>query len=185
VALAGKIAGNARKSPPSTGPKYLARVLAITVIAPPNAKRTRYSYHFVLASAPMLKEAFICCYRRNSAQVPSATPSHTMRLPIVAGAASTFLRSISQVQRAEYIKRHAAPTTMDRASRAAYTFPSAKTVNPRVAKATDGAAPNRPAKLFGFSTSPRQANRETIVPPTRNRNKYCSKAGSYRGAHVI
>ena len=73
---------------------------------------------------------------------------------------------------------------MDRLSRAVYAFPSAKTVSPRVASATDGAAPNSPAKLFGLSTSPRQANKETIAPPTRNRNRYCSTAGSYCIVHV-
>ena len=151
----------------------------MTVTAPPKAKRTRYSYHFVLASAPRLKETFICRYRRNSAQVPRAAASHTMRLPIVAGAASSGLCSMSQVQSAEYTRKDAAPTTMDRASRAAYAFPSAKIVSPSVARATDGAAPNKPAKLFGFSTSLRQANSKTIVPPTRNRNKYCSKRNPY------
>src|SRR4029077_12259002 len=171
--------------PPNTGPKCLARIPAVTVIAPPNAKRTRNSYHFVFASAPRLKETFIFYRRRNTAQVPNAAASHTMRLPIVAGAALSFLRSISQVQSAEYAKKDAAPTTMDRASRAAYAFPSAKTVSPSVASAIDGAAPNRPAKLFGFSTSPREANSDTIMPPIRNRNKYCNKGGSYRGAHVI
>jgi hypothetical protein len=174
VALAGKIAGKARKSPPNTG-----RIHAVRVIAPPNAKCTRYSYYFVFASAPWLKETFIFYRRRNAAQVPNAA-SHTMRLPIVAGAALTFLRSISQVQSAEYTKKHAAPTTMERASRAACAFPSAKTVSPSVPSATDGAAPNRPAKLFGFSTSPREANSDTIMPPIRNRNKYCNKVGSNR-----
>jgi hypothetical protein len=39
-----------------------------------------------------------------------------------------------------------------------------------VARATEGAAPNQAAKLFGFQTPPNTANSETIVPPTRNRN---------------
>jgi hypothetical protein len=34
-----------------------------------------------------------------------------------------------------------------------------------VAKAIDGAAPNRPAKLFGRNTSPSTANTETPTPP--------------------
>src|ERR1700739_4072539 len=49
VALAGKIAGNARNNPPKTGPKYFARRPAITVTAPPNANRAASSCHFVRA----------------------------------------------------------------------------------------------------------------------------------------
>jgi hypothetical protein len=40
-----------------------------------------------------------------------------------------------------------------------------------VAKATEGAAPNKPAKLLGLRTSPVKANRDTTVPPTRKRMK--------------
>jgi hypothetical protein len=40
---------------------------------------------------------------------------------------------------------------------------------PSVAGATEGAAPNSPAKLFGLSTSPVSANTDTTAPPTRNR----------------
>src|SRR5882757_11212212 len=41
-------------------------------------------------------------------------------------------------------------------------------VRPRVASATEGAAPKSPAKPLGFRTSPINAKSETIVPPTRN-----------------
>jgi hypothetical protein len=36
----------------------------------------------------------------------------------------------------------------------------------------DGAAPNRPAKLFGRRTSPNMAKADTTMPPTRNRTRY-------------
>ena len=47
VALAGKIAGKARNSPPTIGPKRAAMSPAITVIAPPSRNRRRYSYQRV------------------------------------------------------------------------------------------------------------------------------------------
>src|ERR1035441_10548810 len=47
--------------------------------------------------------------------------------------------------------------------------PSVATVNPRVASAIDGAAPNRPAKLFGRTASPTNAKADTSVPPIRKR----------------
>src|SRR5207244_13341390 len=51
VALAGKMARNARNNPPTAGPKFLAISPASTVTIPPNTNRTAYSYHFVLPSA--------------------------------------------------------------------------------------------------------------------------------------
>ena len=53
VALAGKMAGNARNRPPKTGPYRLARSPAAAVIAPPNRKRSAYSYHRVRFTADM------------------------------------------------------------------------------------------------------------------------------------
>ena len=38
-----------------------------------------------------------------------------------------------------------------------------------MASATDGAAPNRPAKLFGLNRSPKRAKVETDTPPIRKR----------------
>ena len=67
------------------------------------------------------------------------------------------------------MKKAAAPRTMDRASIAAYDFPSFRTVRPIVANATDGAAPRSPAKLFGLRASASVAKTETTNPPTRNR----------------
>jgi hypothetical protein len=56
---------------------------------------------------------------------------------------------------------------------AAYAAPFVATASPKEASATEGAAPNKPAKLFGFNRSPRTANKETIVPPIRNRTRSC------------
>jgi hypothetical protein len=47
VALAGKIAGKARKSPPATGPNSLAMSPASIVVTPPSNNRTAYSCHRV------------------------------------------------------------------------------------------------------------------------------------------
>jgi len=52
VALAGKMAGNARKSPPSTGPYLLAITPVATVINPPKRPRKANSYHLVFCKAP-------------------------------------------------------------------------------------------------------------------------------------
>ena len=88
---------------------------------------------------------------------------------IVTGMAFNLRRNISQEQTQAYKKKTNAPATMERASVAAYVFPLAAMVSPRVASAMDGAAPNNPAKLFGFSTSPKAANADTTIPPITNR----------------
>lgn len=46
-------------------------------------------------------------------------------------------------------------------------------VRPSVASATEGAAPNKPAKLLGFNASPRAANNDTMKPPKTNRKISC------------
>ena len=87
----------------------------------------------------------------------------------VTGMAFNLPRSISQEQSHAYKKKTNAPAIMERASVAACIFPFAAMVRPSVASAMDGAAPNNPAKLFGFSTSPKAANAETATPPITNR----------------
>jgi len=96
-----------------------------------------------------------------TSQIPS--------VDIVTGMAFNLRRNISQEQTQAYKKKTNAPATMERASVAAYVFPLAAMVSPRVASAMDGAAPNNPAKLFGFSTSPKAANADTTIPPITNR----------------
>lgn len=87
----------------------------------------------------------------------------------VTGMAFNLRRSISQEQSQAYKKKTNAPAIMERASVAAYIFPFAAIVRPREASAMEGAAPNNPAKLFGFSTSPNAANADTMIPPITNR----------------
>src|SRR5712672_785613 len=60
---------------------------------------------------------------------------------------------------------------MDRTSISVNALPFRAIVKGIVARATDGAAPSRPAKLFGFRTSPRIAKIETTTPPTTNRTR--------------
>ena len=62
-----------------------------------------------------------------------------------------------------------APAIIERPSVAVYHLPELTTVSPSVASATDGAAPNNPAKLFGLHISPRTAKDETTMPPIRKR----------------
>jgi hypothetical protein len=55
-----------------------------------------------------------------------------------------------------------------------------------VASATDGAAPNRPAKLLGRRTSLSTAKADTMTPPTRKRTRYSGHFAFFRvspGAH--
>jgi hypothetical protein len=52
---------------------------------------------------------------------------------------------------------------------AALSLPSTMTDSANVASATEGAAPNKPAKLFGLKRSPRSAKVETDIPPMMKR----------------
>src|SRR5580704_1091261 len=63
-----------------------------------------------------------------------------------------------------------APAIIERASVDAYDGLSVASVRARVANATEGAAPNKPAKLFGLRMSPSAENADTTVPPIRKRN---------------
>jgi hypothetical protein len=75
---------------------------------------------------------------------------------------------ITKLTTEAYAKNATEPAIIERASIEAYDLPSATIVRPNVARATDGAAPNNPAKLFGLSRSPITAKTETTAPPTRN-----------------
>jgi hypothetical protein len=48
-------------------------------------------------------------------------------------------------------------------------WPWVKTVRPKEANATEGAAPNSPAKVFGLKRSEISENAETTSPPMQNR----------------
>jgi hypothetical protein len=73
---------------------------------------------------------------------------------------------ISRIAAVAYKNRAMAPQIIDLASTAANNFPSATIANPSVAIATEGAAAKKPAKLLGFTSSPKAANKETTAPPT-------------------
>jgi hypothetical protein len=55
----------------------------------------------------------------------------------------------------------------ERASVAAMAFPFAEIVRLNVANATEGAAPNKLAKLLGYSTFPRMAKHDTTAQPIK------------------
>src|SRR5882757_1725806 len=69
---------------------------------------------------------------------------------------------------------------MDRLSTDANILPCLRAAKPRLARAIEGAAENKPAKLFGFKASPKAANKLTTAPPIRNRNIYCMAAASFK-----
>jgi hypothetical protein len=81
----------------------------------------------------------------------------------------TWRRIINQFTQDAYKMNAIAPATMECASMAAYADPSRKIVRPRVASAIEGAAPNRPVKLWGLNKSLRLENKQTSAPPTANR----------------
>ena len=68
-----------------------------------------------------------------------------------------------------YTNNATAPRIIERASALATAVPCVKTVKPSDAKATEGAAPNNPAKVFGFSRSEMSENAETTKPPIKKR----------------
>jgi hypothetical protein len=77
VALAGRMAGNARNKPPKTGPACLAMIPAITGMTPPRRKRTPYSYHLVVRIVEGLRWILIRGYLSTMAHIPTATATHT------------------------------------------------------------------------------------------------------------
>lgn len=82
VALAGKIAGNAKKRPPITGPNSFAITPAPAVISPPNRNRTAYSYHLVSLREERLIWIFIrpaIVGTRTRCQMPTPAKSALMK----------------------------------------------------------------------------------------------------------
>jgi len=73
---------------------------------------------------------------------------------------------------------------MERPSRAAYAGPSFQKAIASVASATDGAAPNNPAKLLGRKTSASRAKVETANPPMKKRMTYSSVTPRPPRAHA-
>ena len=81
----------------------------------------------------------------------------------VRDAIMNFLRRTQTIQL--YAANANAPAIIDRPSTATKGAPFCATVIKIVAKAIDGAAPNKPAKLFGRNISPSAANADTATPP--------------------
>src|ERR1700730_11477527 len=112
---------------------------------------------------------FSCAHRSNSIQHrPSETPSHTGIKTSVVAIVDRRKRTSAWLTRYAYTQKAIAPNTIDRASVAAYSLPCRAIVIPTVASAIEGAAPKRPAKLFGRKTSPSSANTLITAPPMRN-----------------
>ncbi len=173
VAPAGKMAGNARKIPPTTGPYFRAISPAPAVINPPATKRVTTSYHRVscrpdrsisIRMAPGRRAYFSQTFHNTNATTPQIVSDD-----IATHEAANRARISVQLTQLAYTKNASAPAIMEFASVAAYALPSLAIVSPKVASAIDGAAPNNPAKLFGLNKSPRSANTETATPPIRNR----------------
>jgi len=82
VPESGKIAGNAKNRPPTTGPNDFAIRPVATVAIPPNNMRRKISYHFVCFSADSLNLTTIYLRRKN--QTPKAVASHVERRAAVA-----------------------------------------------------------------------------------------------------
>ena len=76
------------------------------------------------------------------------------------------------------------PIIMERPSRAAYAGASFQKAIASVASATDGAALNNPAKLFGRKTSASRAKVETTNPPMKKRMTYSVTPWTPRG-HAV
>ena len=84
VAVAGKIAGKARKSPPISGPYCSAITRARTQIIPPKKNRTANWYHFASRRAAKLTLMFNRIYLSSMNQSPREAANHSGIRVIVA-----------------------------------------------------------------------------------------------------
>jgi hypothetical protein len=95
VALALKIAGNARNKPPVSGPNTFAIAPVATVAKPPSTKRMRYSCHRVSRSAEGCIRMFMARYPSSSHFPPSATDIQAISDAAVAASAGSSQRFIN------------------------------------------------------------------------------------------
>src|ERR1700726_312629 len=104
--------------------------------------------------------------------MPNATPNQTTNASIVAvkDDIMNFLRRRQTVQL--YAASANAPIIIDRPSTATKGPPFCDRGMTIVASAIEGAAPNKPAKLFGRNVSLNAANAGTAMPPAINRKRY-------------
>jgi len=103
------------------------------------------------------------------AQTPKLTAAHTGRNKIVAQIVRMGRCSMIQLMHDEYKNSATDESIIDVDCVAALSLPSTMTDSANVASATEGAAPNKPAKLFGLKRSPSSAKVETDIPPMMKR----------------
>jgi len=117
-------------------------------------------------------------YRRTKSQIPNAPENQVRSRLEVSQMAGNLDRTAKLITQVEYIRKPTAPAIMERDSNAAYKEPWVATVSTRDARATEGAAPNKPAKLFGFRMVPKVENAETNSPPIRKRIRSVPSTGA-------
>jgi hypothetical protein len=93
VTLAGKIAGKARNNPPTTGPKCLATRPVAAVIAPPNKKRTAYSYQRIFRIAEKSKWTRMKVHFKSRNHKPKAPTNHAEKEKTLAAIAPHLFRT--------------------------------------------------------------------------------------------
>jgi hypothetical protein len=104
---------------------------------------------------------------------PAAHSPQSSKPATETSAAGHRPRGITEQTAAAYTMKAPAARNIVRASMDAVATPCWLAVNAKVTRATEGAAPNSPAKLLGLSTSPVRANRLTTNPPIRKRHSSC------------
>ena len=177
VALAGNMAGKARKSPPTPGPHFRPAMPARTVMLPPATNRRAYSCHLVCFS-PEGSILMVIAYLKKMLHSPKAVRNHSGTAERVAAIADSRNLLRSWLTRILYRQSPAAPAIIERHSVPAYVLPSFEIASARVARATDGAAPNNPAKVIGLKRPPTVANADTTNPPIRKRASESLKAAT-------
>jgi hypothetical protein len=174
VALAGKMAGKARKRPPKPGPNFLAINPATTVAKPPNRNRIKYSCALISLreekSTPIL--VMPASGRPAIGQLRRQTRAGTMQewLPAhLAYSAEAPNQRKTRTQKADSTQHHRVKLKGS-VSFSILAYGECQ----RAPGAIDGAAPKSPAKLLGRRTSLSAAKKLTTNPPTINRIKSVS-----------
>jgi hypothetical protein len=167
VALAGKIAGNARKRPPITGPNLLPMIPTAAVIPPPMRKRTAYSCQVAWRKLERSTTILVTFSLTRSAKVQRLRPpirSWKQNLRATPGPCAG--------SSANSHKMHKEKMPPHRRSSNALRFqhmPCPVERPPIRAWPGRSREPNNPAKLLGLNRSPSMVNAETKMPPIKNR----------------
>jgi hypothetical protein len=169
VALARKIAGNARKRPPRRAAEIRDETCQ-TSRQPPEHKANEIFVPTASFSAENLR--WIISYVILSKLVRGRARQQTNSLAVEAANALKFRRMMNWHTKKLKNANAGAPTAIDRASMATQSAPCSPNARVSVASATVGAAPKRPEKLLGRSTSARLATASTTMPPAMNRTTY-------------